>query len=729
MPVGFPSPFRRQKPDSREGLERLRKQSRPLENDQQYYSSATNQLILILCGGIASAVLCGVSTCSSTTSCELDGRCTRSRGPSCGFTNDVVTSADVVYNVDTNTSSLTGFLQGLCSPGDRWQYSTLTKQMECVPYYPFPNAINPDITDASASSAHQRACGKWLDAGGIPSLSGTVVHRSMEDHSYWLEALQNAENASTHSPRTAKDAMTKFRAECRRTVDTGTSAIRVSSVLAYQYLASQVENVVTREDVLRASGLLSSHHCDNSVSIGMYLSTAGSFVIDIYDGVTFGSGVLASALQVVGEPSSMQVEAEAAVREINSLAASYSTPAINATDMLHLLGGATGMQDVGYSVNALYYTNILDSLLYYHEYKPVQNVRSYLRGVAAYCAYSLRSQVESVGGLTNQQLSDIKSRKARADAIGRLHVETDELDVDNATVVNATTITLSQLGGTSTGNSDTDCLNFMRTMFPDHVDEARFHATVDDGLYQRMQSLVLQIRIGVAAAVTASPVQEVLYDPQLVANDVAVAGIRIAGAPRGSWAGIARAVPDPQISSTDGVFTMALKQSRALFLDRIVGLSLQGANPCDHPPFSSATTLNAYMIPSLKCSVLFLGMAHRPWLDSQYDDESLMSRGMMVIAHELAHLTLNTQYVTAQYAQLLRHYRSSTYDEAIADVVAAMGIVNTGAASRDRMLTHWCQIWCARTPLGWAYNPAASHPENNERCDFLHATITEHVPA
>jgi hypothetical protein len=551
----------------------------------------------------------------------------------------------------------------------------------------------------------------------------------MEDHSYWLQALQNAENASTHSPRTAKDAMTKFRAECRRTVDSGTSAIRTASVLAYQHLASQVENVVTREDVLRATGLLSSYHCDNSVSIGTYLSTAGTFVIDVYDGVTFSSGVLASALQIVGEPTSMQVEAEAAMREIASLAQSYTTPAINSTDMLHLLGGATGMQNVGYSVNALYYTNILDSVLYYHQYFPVQNVRSYMRGVAAYCAYSLRSQVESVGGLTNQQLNTIKSAKAKADAVGRLHVETEELTVDNATVVNASTITLSQLGGSATGNSDADCLNFMRTMFPDHVDEARFHATVDDGLYQRMQTLLLQIRIGVAAAVTASPVQEVLYDPQLVANDVAVAGIRIAGAPRGSWAGIARAVPDPQITSTDGVFTMALKQSRSLFLDRIVGLSLQAADPCDHPPFSSATTLNAYMIPSLKCSVLFLGMAHRPWLDSQYDDESLMSRGMMVIAHELAHLTLNTAYNTAQYEQLLRHYRSSTYSEAIADVVAAIGIVNTGAASRDRLLTHWCQIWCARTPLGWAYSSSASHPENNERCDFLDATITEHVSA
>ena len=711
-------------------LERRRKQSLLLEPAQPYYSSATHQLILILCGGIACSVFCGVVTCNAATSCEFEGKCTPTQSSFCGFTNDVVASVDVVYNVDISSVAHTWFLQGVCSPGDRWQYSTLTKRMECVPYYPFPNAINTDIMDSSASTPHQQACGKWLDAGGISSLSGTVVYRSMEDHSHWLQALHNAENSSTQSPRTAKDAMTKFRAECRRTVDIGTSAIRASSALAYQSLASQVENVVTREDVLRASGLLASYHCDNSVSIGTYLSSSGSFVLDVYDGVAFSSGVLASALQIVGEPSSMQVEAEAATREVTSLVQSLSTPAINATDMLHLLGGATGMQSVGYSLNSTYYyTNTLDSLLYYHEYAPVENVRSYLRGVAAYCSYSLMSQVDVVGGLANGQLNSIKARRARADAVGRLHVETDELTVDNATVINASTITLSQLGGSATGNGDADCLNFMRTMFPDHVDEARFHATIDDGLYQRMRPLLAKIRNGVAAAVVASPIMEVLTDPQLVADDVKGAGIRIAGAPRGSWGGIARAVPDPQIASTDGLFTMALKQSRALFLDRIVGLSLQRADPCDHPPLYSATTINAYMIPSLKCSVLFLGMAHRPWLDSQYDDESLMSRGLLIIAHELAHLTLNTPYKTPQYQNLLRHYRASTHGEAIADVVAAMGIVNIEAASRDRVLSHHCQLWCARTPLGWTYNPSASHPENNERCDFLDITIREHVVA
>eukprot|EP00966_Prymnesium_polylepis_P072546 1684165-Prymnesium_polylepis.1 len=89
---------------------------------------------------------------------------------------------------------------------------------------------------------------------------------------------------------------------------------------------------------------------------------------------------------------------------------------------------------------------------------------------------------------------------------------------------------------------------------------------------------------------------------------------------------------------------MALAQAREQFRDTVVGLVLNQADPCDHPPFASATTLNAYMVPALKCSVILLGMTKRPWMDASYDDESLMSRGVAVIAHELAHLTLNTQY-------------------------------------------------------------------------------------
>ena len=526
----------------------------------------------------------------------------------------------------------------------------------------------------------------------------------------------------------AKGAMAKFRAECSRTVNTGSSAIRTSAAMAYRYLASQIELASSREDVLRATGLLASHHCESSVEIGTYLSTSGSFVIDVYDGTAFQRSVLALALHIVGEADTVQEGAEEASVQVNDITQTYSNYSINEVDIMHVLGGATGTENVSYQTGSYVYTNKLNSLMVYHSRAPIENVRSYLKGQAAYCVFTIRSKVEAIGGLLNVQMKGIQSRKVRADALGRLHVEDSDMMVNNETLVNASTITLSQLGGTFTGDSSTDCLQFMRTMFPEHVDAARFDATVHDSLYSRLKGLVNSTREGVATAVLSSPIREVLHDPKLVANDVAIAGFRIAGAPRGSWAGIARSIPDPPIANYDGLFVMALKQSRTLFLDRVVDLALKNADPCDHPPLASSASLNGYIIPLLRCSVLFLGMAHRPWIDAQYDDESLMSRGIWVLAHELGHLTLNTYYIASEYNRLLKHYRQSTYVEAIADVVGAIGVINTGLVSRDRLIDHFCQLWCARTPLGWTHSINATHPQNNERCNFLNATLVENIP-
>jgi hypothetical protein len=144
---------------------------------------------------------------------------------------------------------------------------------------------------------------------------------------------------------------------------------------------------------------------------------------------------------------------------------------------------------------------------------------------------------------------------------------------------------------------------------------------------------------------------------------------------------------------------------------------------CDHQPFYDATVLNAYMIPSIKCATIFLGVLKRPWADSNYDDESLMSRAVGVIGHELAHLSLNTPYVTSAYDQLLSSYTSQTRSEAIADVIAALAAVRSGYVTQDRFVLHWCQNWCARVPFEYVHNPKLIHPGPNERCDHLKSTL------
>ena len=273
------------------------------------------------------------------------------------------------------------------------------------------------------------------------------------------------------------------------------------------------------------------------------------------------------------------------------------------------------------------------------------------------------------------------------------------------------------------------CVQLMRGLFPDEVDRARFDATISPALYARLEVLAEEVREGTAKVFEQrAPLRAVLHDPDAVAADVRGASIRFAGAPRGSWAGAARPRVDAGLQWRDGVFMQALRQSRKVFLDRVVGLASPDADACDHPPLKSAVAVNAYMLPGLKCTVLMLGVAHRPWLDEQYDDESLLARGLAVLAHELGHLTLNVDFHADALAELLSDYPESTHAEAIADVVAVLGVVGTGKVQPNRALAHWCQVWCARWPVTYQPKAEATHPDTNERCDRLHATLTRIAP-
>ena len=728
---GHPNPLvQSQEVDPPEVLEEVRKRSRPYPTNDEYYVSATNQVVIVMALGLIAAIGVGGRACYVRDLCVREETCVESdQYGICSFTNRVTMAGDSAYNSNASAEALAATLRGVCSYGDRFQRNVLTGNMECVPYYPFPDALNREIMDPAASEPHMRACGRWIESGPQSIWETEVEHRSMEDHNAWVNVLMHAEDQATQSSRNAKDSMSKFRAECVRTAYHGSQATRNAATMAYNYLESEIDKINNRADLIRVTGFLTGHHCDTNIRIGNYLSTAGTFALDVWSGWMFRENVLAEALQIVGEPTPMQLEAEEASRAINDYYASWMSAPINVTELYILIAGAVQDDSLPFSTTPIYQyydTGLLDAAVMYYGLQP-SKVKSYMRGLAAFCSYSMLNNVEVLGTLLNEEITSIKASRAEASAIGRLATNDTDIEIGNETVINASTITLAQISRDATGDSDKDCLNFVRRLFPDHVDAARFRATVDSHLYDRMESLTLGVRIGVAQAALSSPLKDVLGNPTLVASDVAVAGIRIAGAPRGSWAGIARDIPEPVIASNDGLFVMALKQTHSIFKDRIVGLSYNAADPCDHPPFSSAVTLNAYIIPSLKCSVLFLGMAHRPWLDAQYDDTSLLSRGMMVIAHELAHLTLNTQYLTGAYQELLKRYRSSTHSEAIADVGAALGIISMDV-DRDTLLMHYCQLWCARVPFGWYASPYASHPENNERCNFLHETIMEHVP-
>jgi hypothetical protein len=516
-----------------------------------------------------------------------------------------------------------------------------------------------------------------------------------------------------------------------RTALAGSQAIHAAGRLAYKDIKAYIDTHFKDLDgLVKVEGYLTGQRCESAVRAGSTLYNDGSFRFSVTDGYVFSSGALAAALQVVGESVAVQNDAEAAAAAIRMSEWVTGSQDVSKATLTILMEAAA--RESGLSVPSVNTKlSLLPAVLRHYDSNPYQ-VKAYEKGIAAFCVYSMMATVDAFPSASNvramQEIEKIKSSRPRASALGRLYTNYTEAEVDANVVEAASTVTSSQISLPSKRNANADCLSLMRRFFPEDVDETRFHNTVHPLLYERLESLVESTRNAMALVMTDEPIKSTLKDPQSIADDVLSAGVRIAGAPRGSWGGVARAVPDAGIASDDGMFMMLLKQAHASFRDSVIESAIKmSVTACDHPQFYASETLNAYAIPAMRCTVIFLGMLKRPWADAQYDDESLISRVTAVVGHELAHLSLNTVYTDPAYDTLLKEYSPpSVYSEAIADVSAALAAVGTGMVTYERFIQHWCQLWCARTPFGYSTSQGASHPGPNERCDFLARTLQRH---
>ena len=204
--------------------------------------------------------------------------------------------------------------------------------------------------------------------------------------------------------------------------------------------------------------------------------------------------------------------------------------------------------------------------------------------------------------------------------------------------------------------------------------------------------------------------------------------MRVAGAPSGTWAGVAADFVRPSFRSDDGAVLMLMKQGRAVFLDRLKKVVRQ-TSVCEHPPLFDALERNAYLLlsRSFSCVMLLPGLLVSPFADERYDDASLYSRAGYVIAHELMHVTAHRSDWDEAYASyLLYRYQPQTYLEAVADVGALATVMRLGVVSNASLCRHLSQTWCARIGLLSADRTAASHPLSNNRGDYGCAFLRAH---
>lgn len=718
-------------------MQKQKQELKLVEQVQQYrqlslsWEGTTEALIVLVVAGIL-GVFGGAVHCWEYARCHDAATCAnasrwRSVELSCSFTNYVSVSGDVLYGSANASSNYLALTRSVCAPGERLHVNSVTRRTECAPWRVWPNALNAEIMSPGAVEMHDQMCGAWIEAG--PTAPQEVRHWSFYDTANANAAVVHADSASYASTRLASTDMGKFYAACQQAVLGGSGAIRASAKEAFAHLRTGLAGITTRQRVMEAAGWLGSHHCDGPVLVGVTVN-GGRYKATTYRGSAFSAGSLAGALYSVDESIELQNLAERGNSLLNANA--MTSPLVTMTEIDWLFEGATLRTDHA-NVPLLYAsTPELDGLKWLADNAYIAEAQAFLQGVAAMCAFALQGalDVTSAGELSarGRDLRRMRAERPRAAALGRLAaVDAPQhmADPDNVTLAQASTVTWSQLNAAPRGDASSDCQAVARFLFPDRLDHEHFNTMITPKLHRRIESLSDHMRTAVAWVLENHPnVSYILQDPAAAAAAATATRIRLAGAPRGAWGGIARDYADGLLDSADGPMLMALKQSRAVFMDR-VNVLFDDLNVCTGPPVYDALDANAYIYPGGACTHMLLGVMRRPFADERYDNASLGSRLGYIIGHELGHNTLVTSWYEGPLKAVLRRYTPNYYTEAIADLVGALAVVHAGYASAAEVCRHVSQLWCARVPLTWQSSTSHSHPGPNERGDKLCQTFVD----
>lgn len=658
--------------------------------------------------------------------------------------------SNATFGVDGADAFLVSLMQGSCSPGEYMQRSSLSSRAACRSYFPFPDALNDAIQDEAADSMHGKACGTWIDAAG-PFTWPSYVYRSSSSYSSWLDHVEDVEDRGTDAAELSTRASSKFRSECARTVEAGDTAVVAAAALAYSHLRDEMGTMADADALLGGMATLARHYCDGPLSASLLFSSQGGFAVQVVDLGYFAEGVLEQVLASVGESEATQALAEeAASALLEALLRGEALEDLSDAQIETFYRAASLQSDPSpvQRGSGSHSTAMAALLLQEAGVMTAEQAAAYLTGAAAFCSFELRTQLDSGVGFeasyaaAARQVRTFAAERPASAALGRVlasEVETEDgpseegerlFELSNASLLQVGKVSFAQLRGTPSGDPDGDCFAFMRGLFADELDESRFGATVPPSLYDRMEAVSEKVKGALAEEVLLSPLANVYADAQGASDAVRDASVRIAGAPRGTWAGLTAPLPNARLATGDGVFVMALKQAAAVFHDRVASLAVNATSVCEHPTLVdvlSASDWQAYALSWAGCTVVMLGMAHRPWMDAAYDDASLYSRAGWLLGHELGHVAMGGSgflYHAAANDDLLQDYEAQTHDEALADVAAALAILRTGQAGNDsRLLLHVCQLWCARTAVGYEPSSYSVHPAPNDRCDFLASTV------
>ena len=656
--------------------------------------------------------------------------------PSCSFRTTVTPAGYKLLNASVQYETMQHMNRGVCSPGLRQQVDSVTGEFACTRKRSWPDAYLAEIGEPSAHTDHERHCGKWIAAGSIAYGDQKWAFYDAEDTERDVDNLVRAKGAT----RLATTDLGKFRASCRTMVASNSAG--ASAKQAYDLLVPGL-GAESLGFALESVGFLASHYCDAPALVGVGID-GDQFTTKVLGGTVLPEQSLKNALYVVGADRELRNSAVEFAAAMSAL--DYATlPLVTSTQAAAIVRGSyRGTWLAGYVSSSLLitraaYNEPLERFMGAFTAHGPAKAHAYLKGVAAVCSLAAQAVVVPEQGnllpLLSAHTQDRAGQGASrpALALGRLRAPAGNNDaITEQTLLNASTVrlsALSALASASRSSARNICLRAAKRVFPDAFDHIAFNALVTPTLYERLEQLTGQVREAAAVTLAEDLVGNVFAD--LADRNAAVAKlratkVRIAGAPRGTWAGINREFRPPNIESDDSALTVIVKQARAVYLDRLLPV-VTGADICEHPALYPGVTRNAYLLLSTTsaCSMLLPGLIVPPFADERYDDASLTMRLGFVMAHEFMHVTATTSQWNDEYAAtLMSTYPSSTRVEAVADLGAIASLMRFSYVRNETACAAASQLFCGR--VGWApeWNaPAPWHPPINMRgdniCQFL----------
>lgn len=267
-----------------------------------------------------------------------------------------------------------------------------------------------------------------------------------------------------------------------------------------------------------------------------------------------------------------------------------------------------------------------------------------------------------------------------------------------------------------------DCVHTVRHFFTDAYEAFVFQTLVSPTLHDRIHALFALLQREMQSVLQYSTIQA-LFNHQTTAVQRLVqrATLHLVGETPSAASTTPVVVPESPEYNTAAAM---LSQARRVTTERLRRVHDQSA-PCAMAPLfgSGKVTTNAYFLHPFGCIVVGSGVLLRPFADESYSNSALLMGIGFVMAHELGHALLAGTVDKTVQAKLFSAYPTSTYEEAIADLLGALTVLRIHG-SREDMCVRLQQVWCVHVDKRDALDPNPSHPYPHLRwadlCALMH---------